>query len=59
MGGARRASSGKLIKGWRGSGGAEGLVRWGRKDNENFRVNMVWLVYPYTTTSPPLYSQGA
>ena len=29
-------------------------MKWGRKGSENFRVNMVWLVYPYTATSPPL-----
>ena len=65
MGGARGRVSGcgwrresRQRKGCKGGGGgdrgAEGPVKWGRKGSENFRVNMVWLVYPYTATSPPL-----
>ena len=59
----RRAGSGKMITGCRGGGdgggGAKGLVKWERKDSENFRVNMLLSVYSYTTTSLPLDLQGA
>ena len=34
--------------------GCRGAVKWGRKDSENFRVNMFLLVYLYTIISAPL-----
>ena len=45
----------KVLQGqWGWEWACRGVTEVGRKGSEDFRVNMMWLVYPYTTTSPPL-----